>query len=149
MMRADEAKSSFYIKILKSMTPEEIVKQLVRDMNAAWIEGRVEELGRFFAPDVVFVAPDGNNRITGREAAVESFRQYTEQAVTHRFDEVDLQVDVTGAIAVASLRFNVRYEFAGAMYEETGRDILVLASPETGWHIAWRTQITGEVKNES
>lgn len=118
-------------------------------MNEAWLSGRIDELGRFFAPDVIIAPPGDRDRIIGREAVVESFRHNTEQAITHRFDELDLRVDVTATVAVAVLRFSIRYEIGGATYEETGRDIFVMAPSEGSWRIIWRTQIGEEAKEGS
>lgn len=130
-------------------TPEVEIKHLVREMNEAWLSGRIDALGQFFAPDVVVAPPRASHRVIGREAVVDSFRQFTEQAITHRFNEVALQVDVIAGTAVAVLRFVIRYEIEGATYEETGRDILVMAQVEGRWRIVWRTQITEETKKEA
>lgn len=106
-------------------------------------------MGRFFAPDVIIAPPGDRDRIIGREAVVKSFRHYTEQAIHNRFDELDLRVDVTATVAVAVLRFSIRYEIGGAIYEETGRDIFVMAPSEGSWRIIWRTQIGEEAKREA
>lgn len=126
--------------------PRDEIAGLVREMNAAWLEGSIDELGRFFAQDAVMAPPGGAERIVGVEAVVDSFRQYAQQAVTHRFEELDLHVDVVGPTAVAIVRFAVRYEFGGSTYDEKGRDLFVLADSEVGWRIVWRTQQTDETK---
>lgn len=118
-------------------------------MNEAWLSGRIDELPPFFAPDVVVAPPGDMARVIGREAVVDSFRQYTEQAITHRFDELELQVDIVAETAVVNLRFAIRYEIGGLTYEETGRDILVLAPAEESWRVVWRTQIIEEPKKEA
>lgn len=125
--------------------PEDTIEELVRAMNAAWLEGRIEDLRDYFADDVVLVPPGSGDRLIGREDVMESFRQYLEQAVTHEFEERSLAVDVIGSTAVARLRFRVRYEYAGSVYEEQGQDILVLAESGECWRIVWRTQLPEEV----
>ncbi len=70
------------------------IKKLIRGMNQAWMSGRFDDLQQYFAEDVVMVAPGGGMRMIGREAMIDSFRQYTEQATTHKFDETGLDVDV-------------------------------------------------------
>ena len=121
---------------------EQTIKQHIRDMNTAWMEGRIDDLGDFFDRHVVFAPPAGGNRIVGRENALESFRQYMEHARTHEFEEKSLVVDIVGSVAVATLEFRVRYEYSGDMHEEQGRDILVLCQAAQGWRIVWRTQFT-------
>ena len=131
------------------MPPEEEIRHFVRKMNEAWLGGQIDELERYFAPDVI-VAPSGDNhRVTGREAVVDSYRQYSEQAITHRFEELEIQVDHVAETAVVVLRFAIRYEIGGSTYEETGRDILVLAPAEGSWWVVWRTQIIEASKQES
>ena len=117
------------------------IKGLIRGMNDAWRSGRFDDLHQYFAEDVVMVAPGGGMRMMGREAMIDSFRQYTEQATTHNFDETGLDVDVFEGTAVASLRFDVDYELDGTRYQESGIDLLVLEHGDTGWLIVWRTQI--------
>lgn len=125
---------------------ESTIKQFIRDMNAAWLEGRIDDLDSYFAKNVVLVPPGSQDRIVGREAMVESFRQYAEQATTHDFEETALLVDVMGTIAVATLQFRIHYEFEGHEYKEVGQEILILTRTEQGWQILWRTQIPGETK---
>ncbi len=117
------------------------IEGLIRSMNDAWLSGRFDDLNQYFAEDVVMVAPGGGMRMMGREAMIDSFRQYTEQATTHNFDETGLDVDVFESTAVASLRFDVDYELDGTRYQESGIDLLVLEHGDTGWLIVWRTQI--------
>jgi len=117
------------------------IEGLIRSMNDAWLSGRFDDLNQYFAEDVVMVAPGGGMRMMGREAMIDSFRQYTEQATTHNFDETGLDVDVFESTAVASLRFDVDYELEGTRYQESGIDFLVLEHGDSGWLIVWRTQI--------
>jgi uncharacterized protein (TIGR02246 family) len=121
------------------------IEQLVRDLNATWLAGRVDELVRFFHESVVMVPPRGGPRTVGREAMLESFRRYLAAARTHAFDELGLEVDVVGDTAVATLRFAVTYEVQGEVHSEQGIDLLVLAlagdPAERRWRIVWRTQL--------
>lgn len=125
------------------MTDHEDVAGVVQAMNDAWIEGRIDDLVPLFHEDVVMAAPDGN-RISGRDAMIESFRQYVAVAKTHEFTTEALGVDVFDGTAVATMRFRVRYEISGELYAETGREILALSRGDDGWRIVWRTQIPGE-----
>ena len=123
-------------------TPENAVRAVIRRMNAAWLDGRLDAVSACLAPGVVVVAPDGA-RVAGRAAVVDSFRAYLLAATTHRFEERGLWVDVIGSTAVARLRFRVQYETEGRVYDEEGEDLLVLAEAEGAWRIVWRTQRPG------
>lgn len=117
------------------------IQQCIQDMNAAWLEGRLDGLGQYFADNAVIAPPGGQNRVVGRDAVVDSFRQYNEQATTHAFEQRDLQIDTMGSTAVARLYFRVRYEYDGSIHEENGQDILVLTRSGGEWRIVWRTQL--------
>lgn len=115
---------------------------LIQQMTDTWRKGACDELDRFFHPDVVLLPPYGGDRIEGRDAMVDTFREFVESATTHDFEIMELTVDLTGPTAVAVLEFRVDYELDGERFEETGRDILVLTQQES-WVIVWRTQIAG------
>lgn len=119
---------------------EATVGQLVRDLNQAWLDGRIDELQRFFAEDVVTALQEGS-RIVGREAVIASFRRFTERATTHSFEEHELVVDTFKSTAVATLRFRILYEVEGDVFDEIGREYLVLERSADGWRVVWRTQI--------
>jgi ketosteroid isomerase-like protein len=117
------------------------VEQLVLELNQAWLEGRVEELPRFFHQDVVMMLPNAGGRVEGREAMVLSYRQFVEAAEIHEFEIVKLQADVYEGTAVATLEFPVTYELGGTVYDETGTDLTILSLGDDGWQVVWRTQL--------
>ena len=119
---------------------EKKVEQLIRDLNRAWTEGRLDDLPGFFDERVVAIAP-GGNRIEGREAMVESFRQFLAMARVDDFQVTGISVDVFDHTAVARFDFAVRYELDGASYDETGSEVLALVESEERWRIVWRTQM--------
>ncbi|NJL29475.1 MAG: nuclear transport factor 2 family protein [Thermoanaerobaculia bacterium] len=117
------------------------VERVVLDLNQAWLEGRVDDLPAFFHEDVVMQLPRAGGRVEGREAMVESYRQFIEAADIHTFEIAKLQVDVFEGTAVASLEFAITYELGDTIYEETGTDLTVLSLGEEGWQVVWRTQL--------
>jgi ketosteroid isomerase-like protein len=56
-------------------TNDKKVEQLIGEFNRAWTDGRLDDLSVFFDERVVAIAPNGG-RLEGREAMVESFRQF-------------------------------------------------------------------------
>jgi uncharacterized protein (TIGR02246 family) len=119
---------------------EKKIEQLIREVNRAWTEGRLGDLPGFFDERVIAIAPEGD-RIEGREAMVESFRQFLAMARVDDFQVTGIGVDVFDHTAVARFGFAVRYELDGACYDETGSEVLVLVESEEGWRIVWRTQL--------
>src|SRR5689334_14846938 len=85
-------------------------EDLLRRINAAWLEGRPRDLAPLFHPHVVMRTPGSTGRVEGREAMVDGFVQFVEGAKLHAFEPGEPQVDVIGDTAVASLGFTMVYE---------------------------------------
>jgi uncharacterized protein (TIGR02246 family) len=117
------------------------IREVVRGITSAWREGRIDDLHRFYRPDVVFVQPGFGARLEGREGCVESYRKFLSQAVVHEYAEEEPAVDVVGDTAVAVTRFAIDYELESGRYRETGHDVLVLARDTESWRVAWRTLV--------
>jgi hypothetical protein len=126
------------------------IETIVREMTAAWLEGRFDDLGRVFHDNVVAVAPpESGSRIVGRERMVDSFRQFTAQAKVHEFHTLAVDVEVFETTAIAMLRFQIKYEMSGQVYEDRGADLLVFARENEIWQVVWRTQIPSAPSNPS
>lgn len=121
------------------MTEESRIRDVIRGITAAWRGGRIDDLERFYRPDVVFVQPGLGGRLEGREACVESYRQFLAVATVHDYAEEEPVIDRFGEVAVGTTRFEIDYELDGARHRESGHDVLVLARDAYGWRVAWRT----------
>lgn len=128
------------------MTPDHAeakstVARFVRDLNEAWLAGRIEDLYPFFHERVIVVPPGSAEGLVGRNAMVASYRQFAEQATIRRFEELGLGVDVFDKTAIATVRFAIVYELGGQVFDEFGTDLLVMVHGDQGWQIVWRTQL--------
>lgn len=56
----------------------------------------------------------------------------------HEFRELDPRVDVFGQTAVATYRFEIRYDMGDQSYDEHGQDVLVFARQDGRWQVVWR-----------
>jgi hypothetical protein len=117
------------------------VVDTVRTINDAWTSGRPELMRDALDPDVVFVQPGFAARTEGRDAAIESYREFATSAVVHAYEETELSVDVRGHTAVASYRFEIDYEMKGKRLVETGHDLFVFDRFGTRWRAVWRLVI--------
>ena len=68
--------------------------EIVRRINAAWLEGHPERLDELFHDRVVIVGPDGTRYGEGKEAVVESYRSFGQQATIADYRESDGKIDV-------------------------------------------------------
>jgi hypothetical protein len=92
-----------------------------------------------FHRDAVIAAPGFTDRIVGRDACVESYRQFTDAATIHAFTDSNHSIDIWDTTAVATYHFEIDYEINGARNIDRGRDLLVLTLESPGWQIVWRT----------
>lgn len=122
----------------------EEVAQIVRAINAAWVHGHAGEMAEYLDERMVIVQPGFGERLVGREACVESYREFASHAAIGRYDEDEVTVEVRGDTAIASYRYAIEYEMDGEMYHDTGHDVIVLMRGDDGWRAMWRTLIPQE-----
>lgn len=120
-------------------TTEEAIRHVIEKINTCWQEKRYGEIGAFLAENAVIAAPGSDQRVRGRDAYVQSYRDYDQTATTHEFNASDPQIDIVGNVAVAVCPFSVVYEMEEKMYRESGHDILVFSRSNERWLVAWRT----------
>lgn len=123
----------------------ESIVQVVRKINAAWLNGEYNLIGQHIAEDAVIAPPGFEGRVRGRESYVASYREYDEQATTLSFVPEEPAVDIIGDVAVAVCPFQVEYELTGTVHRETGHDLLVFSKENGSWVVIWRTMQTMDV----
>jgi hypothetical protein len=121
------------------VSDREYILGVVREINACWREKRYDRIGDWVVDDAVIAPPGGGERFRGREAYVQSYRDYDSAATTLEFEAGEPAVDIVADTAVAVCPFRVVYEIDGATYRERGDEILVFERSEGQWKIAWRT----------
>jgi len=123
------------------------VRERVQSLNAAWREGRFDELRSYFHPDAVIVAPGLEARISGRDAVVESYRNFVATASIEAFELAEPVVDAWGDTAVVTAKFTITYSMDGKRFHEQGHDLLVFQRNGGEWLIVWRTLMSSEVSS--
>jgi ketosteroid isomerase-like protein len=113
----------------------------MRRINQAWLDGQVDDLAPLVHPDVVMVLPGFSGRIQGRDELLAGFRDFCRDAKLHEFREHDHLIDVAGATAVVSFRYEMVYERSGERYRATGRDLWVFEDQAGVWIAVWRTML--------
>jgi uncharacterized protein (TIGR02246 family) len=119
----------------------------IRQINQAWLNGRVEDLAPLVHPDIVMVLPDFAGKIQGREHFLAGFRDFCQNATIQEFREQDQQVDVAGDTAVITFRYEMVYVRSGERYRANGRDLWVFERQEGAWIAIWRAML--EMKEDA
>ncbi|MEZ4553908.1 MAG: nuclear transport factor 2 family protein [Dehalococcoidia bacterium] len=114
---------------------------IVRRVNQAWVLGRTEELETLLHLSMVVLPPPPAEPVRGREACIESYREFALAARVLHFEELHPTVDIFGDTAVATYDFAITYEMNGTYTTERGREIFVLAHEDGRWQAVWRTQL--------
>ncbi len=118
------------------------VEALVRRLNAAWLAGDYEALGKLFHADAVLLMPGAEQSLQGRAAIVEGYRRFGALGEVHEFEITSLDVYPFGTTALCHMGFRIDYEIEATRYEESGTEVYALRKSGAGWRIVWRTQIT-------
>ena len=94
------------------------IAAIVRHVNDSWRARRYDDIGSHLADDVVLAPPGSSMRMVGREAYVQSYRDYDTAAVTETFTPDEPQIDVIGDVAVATCPFFIVYRLQGVTYSD-------------------------------
>ena len=115
------------------------IKRIAHAISEHWKLKDYEGIGTFLADDVVTARPRSDERIHGRAAYVQSYRDYDQAAGTLEYLAGDPQVDLVGNTAVAVCPFEVIYKIQGTKHHEKGNNILVFSLSHGTWKVVWRT----------
>jgi uncharacterized protein (TIGR02246 family) len=123
------------------MSDIQTLKQAIHDLNQAWWKEDFDKLASYFHPEVVFTSPDFKAEIKGRDACLQTYKEYTEQAQTHGLDIMDERIQLQGDVAVVSYHYVIDFETAEKRYQESGRDIMVFKKEDNQWLVIWRGMV--------
>jgi hypothetical protein len=124
--------------------PNEPVSAVMRQINQAWLDGRVDDLLPFVHPEIVMVLPGFSGRVQDRETLLAGFRDFRANSRIREFKEFDPQVDVVGKTAVVSFRYEMVYEQNAKRSRAAGRDVWVFEKQDSAWVAVWRTMLDME-----
>lgn len=117
----------------------EALRSVVRAINDRWRAKDYDRIGDLLAEEAVIAPPGFDQRVRGRNAYVQSYRDYDQAANTSEFWVGDPQIDLAGDVAVVISPFRVVYEIQSVRHREKGFDILVFSRSRGVWKVVWRT----------
>ncbi|MFY9558273.1 MAG: nuclear transport factor 2 family protein [Blastocatellia bacterium] len=118
--------------------------ELIKQINDAWVHGRLEQLASLFNEEIVMVHPDFIQRTEGRAACVASYEDFCKQATVRDFKINNPGIDVFGNTAIATYSYEIEYEMGGERFNDAGRDVFVLVRDNDRWQAVWRTMIISQ-----
>ncbi|UCE19548.1 MAG: nuclear transport factor 2 family protein [Gemmatimonadota bacterium] len=119
----------------------EEIRQILKRINGAWMNGHPERLQDYFHDDMV-ISQLGIGRIgIGRQACIQSYEDFINRAVVKKITESDHTIDVWRDTAVASYTYEIDYEMNGEEHSDSGQDVFVFIRDEGNWLAVWRTLV--------
>lgn len=131
----------------RKSSDEHEIQRVIQQINELWLSKRYNDIGKLISEDAVIAPPGFAERVRGREAYIQSYRDYDQAATTHEFSPGEPQIDMVGDVAIAIFPFFVVYELEGKTYHEKGRDLLVLSRMAGDWRVIWRTMQPESAEN--
>jgi uncharacterized protein DUF4440 len=119
----------------------------MRQINQAWLKGRVEDLRSMVHSEIVMVFPDFAGKIQGRENFLAGFSDFCGNSIIQEYREHDQQVDVAGETAAITFRYDMVYVRSGERYRCKGRDLWVFQMQDGVWIAVWRAML--EMKEDA
>lgn len=120
----------------------DVLEQLLLDLSDTWLEGRYDDLRRFYDPDVAMLPPGGLEPIVGVDAMIDSYRQFGKVGTLHHFELEDINIVEHRSTAVCHVTFEVDYEIGSGRYRERGVEVYVIDTTQDPPRIVWRTQVS-------
>jgi len=114
------------------------IETIVRFINEAWTQDRLEDLNRFFHQDMVIIGPDARVAGRGRDACISSYRSFAEAAEIHSFAQNDFRIEAFENTSVVTYSFSLSYEMDGKIFRDSGRDMFVFTREREDWMAVWR-----------
>jgi uncharacterized protein (TIGR02246 family) len=118
---------------------ETAVQRVLDRIQTAWREGRPEEMAPVLSPDIIFVFPGFSMRLTGRDALIESYREFLAGTRLRSYREDRRSIEGGQTAAVAEIAFDMTYTRAGTEWRSHGIELWALERRRDGWIAFWRT----------
>ncbi len=116
------------------------IERFVRELNDTWQQGKLDELNRFYHPDVVLLPPDAGKPIHGRSTVIDTYHDFASAATLHEFAISSLEVFEFATTAVVHMRFVVEFSLEKQHLREAGLEVYVLNIADGKPAIVWRSQ---------
>ncbi|NJO03898.1 MAG: nuclear transport factor 2 family protein [Bacteroidia bacterium] len=110
----------------------------MRKINQAWLNNQWSELHAYLHPDIVFVPSSLPTPIKGRDACIQTYRDFIQQAEVKKYQESEPSIDTWQDTAVARCAYSIHYQMENKIYQEQGYDIFVFSKQGGTWQAVWR-----------
>jgi hypothetical protein len=85
---------------------QEAVWEVMQAINRAWVHGRPDEMEPHLHPDMVIVTSDVEYRADGRDACIDTYKDFCKRATIQDYKEDQPNVDIFDEQAVVIYQFD-------------------------------------------
>jgi ketosteroid isomerase-like protein len=117
---------------------ESALSKMITRIDEAWREKRFDGLADCFHPDAVITGPGFVELAKGREACVESYREFAANAEILTFGESGHQLRVWDTTAVYTFGWKMSFDRGQGPVAEKGTDQMVFERSAGEWRMVWR-----------
>jgi len=128
--------------ISETHNSNEEIRLILQQINNAWYSGNPDELNEFFHFDIVMKGPCFQTIARGRDACIQSYKDFLTQCTIKDYQQSEPDIDVWGDTAVSIVPWTMTYVLNGEEYTESGFDVFTFARHEGKWLAVWRTLVT-------
>ncbi len=116
------------------------IETFAKDFNSAWQNKGYEESENMLHDDVVFYKPGFEKGSEGKEECLRTLTSFADNSNVHKFEIDETIVDSwDDDTAVISYTFKLQFSTEGDLYQESGRDLLMLKKVGEDWKILRRS----------
>ena len=117
------------------------VHNIMRKINSSWRSGSPENMRIYLDPEIMIKIPGNSGEIIGREALIDSFKEFWTNAQVLEYSESDEYISIIGDRAVVAFKFGMIYQRENYRDKSSGRDIWIFEKKNGNWLAVWRTMI--------
>ena len=83
------------------------IKQFIRDLNQAWLDGRYDDFYDYYDPAVVMLPTGAGMPVVGIKPMVESYRKFGSSGTIHKFDITEITLYGWNKMTMCHFKFEV------------------------------------------
>ena len=118
------------------------VSNALRRLSDSWRNRRYDELRDCFHDSAVMTPPGLSGRVVGREAIVESYREFMDRSTLDSYVEAPPTLEVFENTAIVHYRWKMVWTSGGKQDRASGHDLFIFERAESGrWKAVWRTML--------
>lgn len=120
---------------------ETAIKKIIQIINNAWLDNNLYILNDYFDQEVVFMSPDYKNKLTGKNACINSYKQFLDSAEIIEYQQGEPEINIWDNTAAAFYEFDITYLMKGKTYSEKCKDFFVFNRDESDnsfWKAVYR-----------